>query len=275
MLLPEVMHPALRLVACDDEDGRVLGAAALLEAMRPRPPVGPGAMVHVIPPRRRQGIGRALIDTLVAAARARHAEALYAIQRVDAESEQHYAWQRLGFSPLEQVVDHEVELTRVIERLTPLWDRIAGQGWAPDDARLVSLYEADRGQVADLHLRELGGDRRDLLRKLRGEGVGAYQPVYSRVLLIGREPQREVAGCLLARRLDRETAAVEANIVDPGIRAGWANIWLKLDASRGAQSLGIHRFLWRTFDRYQDTRAFTEQVGGKVLRTELLMHRPL
>lgn len=275
MLLPEVTQPALRLVACDGQDGRVLGAAALLEAMRRRPPVGPGAMLHVIPPRRGEGIGRALVETLARAARERNAEAIYAIRRVDAGSEHQRAWESLGFTPLEQVVEHEVYLIRVIERLTPLWERIADHRWAPSDARLVSLYQADRQQVADLHLRELGGERRDLLQKLRGEGVGAYQAVYSRVLLTGSKHAPAVVGCLLARRVDRATAIVEANVVDRDVRGGWANVWLKLDASRGAQSLGIERFVFRTFDQYQDTRAFTEQVGGKELRTELLMHRLL
>ena len=275
MLLPGVTQPAYRLVACDDPDGRVVAAAALLEAMRRRPPIGPGVALHVAPPWRRQGIGAALIGELMAAAQQRQAEAIYAISRVDSESDEHRAWQRLGFTALEHVVEHELRLSRVVERLSPIWDRIVAHQWTPPDARVVSLYEADRTEVAELHLRELGGDRRDQLRKLRGDGLGAYQQVYSRVLLMGSRVRPQVVGCLLARRVDRETALVEANVIDREVRGGWANVWLKLEAARGAQSLGIKKFVFRTFDRYQDTRAFTEQVGGKKLRTELLMHRPL
>lgn len=275
MLLPGLTQPAFRLVVCDASTGRVVGAAALLEAMRPRPPVGPGVALHVVAPWRRQGVGKALIAEFAAAAHRRGAEAIYAMQRVDADSDAHRNWQLLGFVPLEHVVEHELCLTRVIERLTPLWERIVAHQWTPPDARVVSLCDADRREVAELHLREMGGDRRDQQRKLRGEGVGAYQQVYSRVLLLGRGDRPKVVGCLLARRQDRETALVEANIVDREVRGGWANVWLKLEAARGAQSLGIKKFVFRTFDRYQDTRAFTEQVGGKRLRTQLLMHRPL
>jgi hypothetical protein len=82
-------------------------------------------------------------------------------------------------------------------------------------------------------------------------------------------------GCILAHRADKETAVVDADIVDPGLRGGWANVWLKLEATRGALRLGIKQFRFSTFDHYQDTRSFATKLGGATTRTTVLMMRPL
>ena len=68
---------------------------------------------------------------------------------------------------------------------------------------------------------------------------------------------------------------VDANILDPSVRGGWANLWLKLEATRGAVGLGIERFVYNTFDHYTDTRAFSEILGGVETRKLMLMHRLL
>jgi hypothetical protein len=121
-----------------------------------------------------------------------------------------------------------------------------------------------------LHLDQMGGNRRELYQKLRGQGIGVYHPRYSRVLLIdGR-----VKGCVLAHRVDKTTARVDANIVDPSLRGGWANIWLKLEASEHALALGIQQFTFTSFDHYTDTRSFSEQLGGTIASTTALMVRP-
>jgi len=271
MILPQIREPSLSLVAVIDEDERVVGAAALTRSSRPKPPIGPGVAIHVIAPCRRKGIGRALLQSLEKAARQQQAEALYAVQRVESGSRDELGWRWLGFQPLETVVYHELPLTGIEPRLGPLFEGMKQQGWIPDNAEIVSLCDADREAVADLHIQVLGGHRETLLGKLRGEGEGAYNPVYSRVLLV----EGDVAGCILAHRESKDVAMVDANIVHPDLRGGWANLWLKLEASRGATELGIKKFIFSTFDHYSDTRAFTEKLGGVETRTTLLMCRQL
>jgi hypothetical protein len=70
-------------------------------------------------------------------------------------------------------------------------------------------------------------------------------------------------------------ASVDANIVVPEFRNGWANLWLKLEATQGASSLGITHFHFTSFDHYEDTRSFTAKLGGVVTKTMFLMHRRL
>ena len=275
MLLPEVVARAAGWVAISTKDRRIVGAAALLVAQRGKSPTGPGAALHVIEPCRRQGIGRLLLREILQAAKDQGAEAVFAVRRVDVDSPEAAAWQALGFEPLETVLDHELALADVEARLTPLMEQIREQGWIPDNARIVPLCDADRAAVARLHLDQLGGDQQDLLRRLQGQGVGAYQQIYSRVLIMKQAGRDTTVGCLLAHRQSQKTAVVDANVIDPSVQGGWANIWLKLEATLGARSLGIERFIYRTFDHYAETRAFTEQLGGQVVRTQVLMHRPV
>jgi hypothetical protein len=124
--------------------------------------------------------------------------------------------------------------------------------------------------VLQLHLDHMGGDRGELSRKLRGQGPGAFLPRQSKVLLI----DNNVKGCLLASRASKESIVVDANIVEPSLRGGWANAWLKLESFRGAPP-GVVEFRFSSFDHYADTRSFTKKLGGRTVCTTVLMHRPI
>ena len=261
------------LSAEDGESGLVVGAAALTKSERSEPLLGPGAAVHVIPTHRRRGIGRALLEKLLQAAVDRRCKALYAMQKVDVQSDEAAAWRWLGFQSCQTVQQHELPVAEIEPRLAPLVDRMRKRGWIPESARIIPLCDADREAVADLHLLALGGNKQDQMRRLRGEGAGAYQQLYSRVLLADRDGREQVVGCILARRKSRAAAVVDANIVHPDFQNGWANLWLKLEAARGARALGIESFHYSTFDHYRDTRSFTDQLQGRVVRTLALMVR--
>jgi hypothetical protein len=156
-------------------------------------------------------------------------------------------------------------------RLAPLCERMRRQGRIPASAQIIPLYEADLEAVTRLHLAQLGGDAATLMRRLRGEGPDAFSARYSRVLLVdGR-----MMGFILAHRASRDVAHVDANVVEPSLRGGWANIWLKLEATRGAISIGVKTFVFTTFDHYADTRSFTEKLQGTTVRTMALMYRPI
>jgi hypothetical protein len=85
----------------------------------------------------------------------------------------------------------------------------------------------------------------------------------------------KVVGCILAHRKDADTAIVDADVVKSCLRGGWANIWLKLEATRGALRLGIKNFEFTSFDHYTDTRSFTKKMGGVTVQTTLLMVKSL
>lgn len=269
MLLPDLGEGSTCFVAVDKSGERIVGAAGATLAFRREPPVGPGVMAHVIEPCRRQGIGRRLLEYIEAAAIENGAQAIYSANRVEQHSAAEQAWAWLAFSEHETVESQQLPLEQFEPRLAPLLERM--QVRIPAAAQIVPLYRSNLPAVLRLHLDHLGGDRGEIYRKLRGTGVSAFHPRYSRVLTLdGR-----VVGCILAHRKDEETAIVDADIVDPALRGGWANIWLKLEATRGALRLGIKNFEFTTFDRYADTRSFTKKMGGVTVQTKVLMMKPL
>jgi len=270
MLIPELREASACFVAIDHEN-RIIGAAGVTRAYRPQPPIGPGIAIHVIEPCRRQGIGRRLLEFVEVAAERAGAQALYGASRVDQDSDKARSWSWLGFTPHETVELQRLPLDQFEPRLAPLVGRMQKQQRIPTSARIIPLYQSNPAAVLHLHLDNLGGDRAELYWKLRGSGPGAFHPRYSRVLLVGDK----VVGCILAHRKDKDTAAVDADIVEPGLRGGWANVWLKLEATRGALRLGIKNFEFMSFDHYADTRSFTKKMGGVTVKTTVLVIKRL
>jgi N-acetylglutamate synthase-like GNAT family acetyltransferase len=270
MIIPELRETSVCFVAINDEN-HIIGAAGATRSCRTQPPIGPGVAIHVIEPCRRRGIGRRLLQCLEKGAAAGGAQALYGAARVVQDSEAMRAWQWLGFLACETVELQRLPLGEFVPRLAPLIERMKNQARIPSTARIIPLYESNLGAVLKLHLDNLGGNRGDLFQKLRGNGAGAFHPRYSRVLLV----DDKVAGCILAHRKDKDTAIVDADTVDPSRRGGWANLWLKLEATQGALLLGIKNFEFTSFDHYTDTRSFTRKMGGVTIQTTLLMMKPL
>jgi N-acetylglutamate synthase-like GNAT family acetyltransferase len=272
MLLPELAAvDAHRFVAVERGEGLVIGAAGLTYSQRTQPLVGSGVALHVIPPCRRHGVARALLNTLESLARTQGARALYSAQRVQFDSDSMQGWKRLGFDVFETIEEHELPLAPVLARLAPLVEQARNRGHIPADAQVIPLYAANRPKVLQLHLDHLGGDRATLYQRLLGHGAGAFHPCYSRVLTVGDR----VAGCLLAHRHSQYAAMLDANIIAPEYRAGWANALLRLEAIEGAAALGITHFHFTTFDKYADTRAFAANLGATTTRRHALMWRKL
>jgi hypothetical protein len=271
MLLPEMPSGAEMVVAREGTQQLVIGAASAAPAWRTPPHAGPGVIVHVIEPCRQRGVGRALLGGILRLVIAQGAQFVYAAQRVAFGGAEMQAWQRFGFDVCETVEEHELPLDLFVPRLAPLLERMHRRGSIPEDARIIPLYSANRADVLQFHLDHLGGNPEALALKLRGEGSGAFHPRYSQVLMSGNR----VVGCILCHLKSRTVAAVDANIVAPDVRGGWANVWLKLEATQLALALGITHFHFTSFDHYADTRSFTEKLGGVTTRRWALMRRPL
>lgn len=272
MLLPGLRDGALALVACAHEYQHIVGAAAMTHSCRQEPLTGPGIAVEVIEPYRRQRIATQLLTRLeIAAGHAYGANALYAAHRVEWESPEFKAWQWLGFEPIETVEEHMLPIDQFESRLGPILERMRANRHLPTSAEIIPLYRSNLAAVMRLHLDEMGGSREELYQRLRGNVPGAFHPRYSRVLVVdGR-----VQGCVLAHRVAKHTAKVDANIVVPELRGGWANVWLKLEAARRALNLGIREFTYTSFDRYTDTRSFSKKLGGRIVRRTALMARKI
>src|SRR4051812_41740031 len=167
MILPELRDGLQSFVAVDGEHRLVIGAAAMTRSCRKAPVVGPGVALEVIAPCRRHGIATTLLQHLErTAAQAFRAEALYATARVEAGSTESQAWRWLGFRTIDTVASHNLPTDRIEAKLGPLVDRMRSKGRIPANACIIPLYEANAAAVLQLHLDQMGGERRDLYRKI-------------------------------------------------------------------------------------------------------------
>jgi GNAT superfamily N-acetyltransferase len=272
MLLPRAIHHGCgcdALVATDDAAGRrLVGAIAIDPLMRLQPYRGPRVALHVIPPWRRRGVGRALLHAAAQLSAARNAEALYAWEKVAPESDEAQAWQRLGFDHAIESALTRIYAARAIEVLEPLVQWLRDRGHIPDEASLVPLEHANPDEVVKLVTEFLAGAGAevDLKNRLTGNHPKPLDPRLSKVLAY----KGRVAGAMLGSPVSADVGFVEVNVVDPMLRGGWANLWLKLEATRDARDEGYNAFLYETHEQHVDTAGLTRRLGGTVVpRVEL------
>jgi len=275
MLLPRATGAGQRAqlhVAVAGPDRHVVGAAAL--GLEPGPAdAGRRWLVdlRVIVPARRRGVGRALMRRAVEQAAGHGIPALHAWEWVEPDGDAARAWAAFGFSPCQRRLEFEADLARAHATLLPLYDRAREDGWVPPAARIVPLADADHEAVARLHVQCLGGTRRLLMPLLRGAAADAYDPACSRVLLLdGR-----VVGFTLGRVHPDGVCDVDANVIHPAVRLGWANLWLKFEAAAVLLARGVHTIRYASFQQHTDTHRVSRQVGARLIRTQVQMRRDL
>lgn len=276
MLLPRATGAGQRAqlwVAVAPPDERVVGAAALVLEQGPADARRLWLVdLRVIVPARGRGVGRALMRRVVERAAGHGIAALHAWEWVEPESDGARAWAAFGFSACQRRLEYEADLALAHATLLPLYDRAREEGWIPASARIIPLGDADQEAVARLHVECLGGTRRLLMPLLRGAAADAYDPACSRVLLLdGR-----VVGFTLGRiHPGGACADVDANVIHPAVRLGWANLWLKFEAASVLLGRGVRTIRYSSFQQHTDTHRVSRQVGARLLRTMVRMRRDL
>jgi GNAT superfamily N-acetyltransferase len=274
MLLPAATGAAQRsklFVAVAGDEARIVGAAALGLDSRPEMQRGWQVDLRVIVPLRRRGIGRALMERVVEQARAHAIPALHGWEWVEPEGEAARAWAAFEFAPCQRRLEFATDLASSVAQLMPLYNKLWEDQWIPPSARIIPLSEADVGAVADLHVQHLGGSRRLLMPLLRGGGADRYDAKYSRVLLLdGR-----VMGFTLGRVRADGVCEIEANVLHPSLRRGWADLLLKLEAGQLLLANGFHTIRYFSLQQHTDTHRITRKVGGRLVGTLVQMRREL
>ena len=274
MLLTRATGPDRRsrlYVAVEGEPQRVVGAVAVGMDRRVETRRAWQVDVRVIAPCRGRGIGRALVEHAVAQARAHGVAALNGWEWVEPESETARAWRKLGFSPAQRKLEYEADIAAASSAIRHLYDQVLADGWIPPTARIVPLADADAGAVADLHVRYLGGSRGLLRPLLNGVARDAFHPKYSRVMLLGGR----VVGASLGRIGADGVCEVDAHVLHPSVRMGWANLWLKMEAADRLLEDGIRTMRYFGLEQHTDTRRISKQAGCRLVRTLVQMRREL
>jgi hypothetical protein len=283
MLLPDA---AMAADACDvlvavaplpdspDAGAKVVGAIAATRSKVQTPLPGPRVCVHVIMPFRGRGVGGALARAMAAAQCRLGAQVLYAWSLLrDPSGPEAMGWRRLGFTGHCSLLEHEIDLSEIIRRLEPVFARAAGAGRIPADltiARYGDLTGAHLDQITKVYVTQLGGTPVEVRTRLERKGPEGFHRELSTVLLQGGNVIAFMLGHLLP---DVEAFAVDAVVVDPAHRGGWANILIKLEPARRGVSAGVKRLRFQTFDHNRETRAFTGKLGARLVGELVQLYR--
>jgi GNAT superfamily N-acetyltransferase len=271
MLLPACFLPtqAPELLVALDADKNLIGAAAIGWATVGDPPAFPTAM-HVVPTWRRRGVGRALVKAAATALRG-EAPAMRPWSSVTEASDAAAFCLACGFIAHHRVLHFVGEAERMETALAGYRERLEATGWIPPNARIVTLPEAPLSEVAHLAAREFHSSPAALMARLQGRAGTAFDPARSVVLLV----DGAVMGAQLVSIAEDGIPEVDANVVSPKLRRGWANLLLTHEGTRVGVANGSRRFRFFCDERVTDTVKLARRSGAELVRTDLSMIRPV
>ncbi len=214
--------------------------------------------IRVIRTRRREGIGRALVESVAALAAARRAGEIHARVNPIAEPDAEPFLIATGFRRTSRVLTVEAPP----EPLASYIARLARRATPPSGARIAEIAEVDRGRLAALYTSRI-------VPELRLPPGAAAPLVWDRrfadspVLLV----DGAVAGMLLMEANNGEgVCAIVARAVEPEYRGrGWANLLLLSEGfARGARR-GSTRMRFEAPEDNPDTMKLMARANANVL----------
>lgn len=250
-------HPHYELFLALADSGEPLGVGSLHSGVEQLNEPW-GVHLALVPPPRSHAVAQALLAYASARAAAQGATYLQTLRWYRPESAEHSHWTSLGFTPRQLRYAHEITVSRSQERLTPIVGQIREHGWIPSNARIIPLAEANVSAVVGLHIRHLGGTRRELTPLLDGTAPQPYDRQASLVLLCGEQTM----GFTLGRFPEPNVCEVSANVLDPAVRWGWADLTLKYAALQVLIKRKVERLRFFTAEQHTDSRRSLEWVGG-------------
>lgn len=269
MLLPGAFGPtnAPELLVALDANQQLIGAAAIGWTSNGDPPACP-VMVHVRPAWRRRGVGAAIIDSVALLVRD-DAGAISPWSNPTEGGDVALFCAATGFSTHHRVFYFTGMAADVEAALARYREKLDGAGWIPRDARVVPLSEAPAAEVAHLVCREFGSSQSAILARILGRAEPGFDPRLSVVLTL----DGVVVGAQMVTRAADGIPVVEANVVTPRLRRGWANLLLTHEGTRLSVTSGTQLFRFSCDERVIDTLNIARRSGAELTRTELAMTR--
>lgn len=274
LLLPQAFgaETAPEALVALDADGEIVGACALSWCNAPKPetePSGFALLVHVVPARRRQGIGRALVEAAAAWARDESPGLRSWLPVEDGSGEAEFL-RRAGFALHHRTLHFETDLAGFHAIVEGLRARLERSGRLPHGARIMPLRDAAAWEVAALVAPEFAAPHAEILRRLQPTEADAFDVERSVALTIAGR----LAGVLIFT-WNGGQVAIEVIVVAPDFRGGSANVLLLEAATRAAMNGGAARFRFFCDERTRDTLGLARRAGARPLRIEAEYRRAL
>jgi hypothetical protein len=264
---PNVTSPNATSPNATSPGGTLIGAAAINWAATGDPPAFQ-VMVHLLADKRRRGVGRALLNATEAAVRG-ETPALQPWSPLTEGSEAALFCLANGFSLHHRMLHFVAEAATLEAVLATYRAKLDRAGWIPPGARVVPLHAAPAPEVAQLVSREFHLNPTAFLARLRGAAGRPLDAERSVVLLL----DGKVVGAQLASVGADGIPDIEANVVIPTLRRGWANLLLNHESARIGLAKGSRRFRFFCDERVIDTVNFARRGGAERTRTALVLLR--
>jgi GNAT superfamily N-acetyltransferase len=249
------------IVATEAGEEQPIGAAAVWFAPSRRFPEKANCVVHVLESHSRRGIGRALLESVTAAARETGAKQLRTLP-LEEKSPGFQFLLACGFEFDAATVSYEAPIEDFAKVTRPVYARMKKRGKIPEGARIIPLSQAPPEEVCRLVLDNLGFSSQHAAERLRGTEHGFSQTLSRVALLNGR-----LIGALLIT-YQKALASVDATAVLPHYRHTWVNAALKYSAVEELMARGVERvrFSANSAD-HPDTAKLARRTKARVLKT--------
>lgn len=271
MLLPHTFTPtnAPETLVALDRSGALIGAAAVGWEAVGDPAALPVA-IHVIPPWRRHGVGRALIDSVTKLADG-EAPALQPWTVLQEGSDAAAFCLAVGFTVDHRVLHFESEVEIGLPIIASYHEKLRHAGRIPTDSCVVPLHAAPAGDVARLISVAFHASPTVMLARLRGETDTPFEPKRSVVLLLGGR----VVGAHMVTIASDGIPTIEAHVVSQRLRGGWANALLLHEAARIAFEQGSGRYRFVCDERTTAVVGMARRIAPEPARKDLALIRPV
>jgi hypothetical protein len=250
-------HPDYHLFIAANDAHQPLGAGSLRSGVEELGELW-SVHLHALPAFHNERVDRKLLEYAQSHAASHGAKHLQTMHWYPPGSDEERNWISLGFVPHDTRYAHEIEVSQSFAKMSPLCQGLWDRGWIPADAQVIPLAEADLDRVCELHLRYLGGSVRHLLPLLDGTAPNAFDRDASVVLLL----DGKMVGFTLGWFPEPTVCEISANVLEPAVRLGWANVLLKYEALRRVMARSATKFRFFTMERHTDSRKALTWAGG-------------
>jgi GNAT superfamily N-acetyltransferase len=261
-LLP---HPAQDgadiFVAAEADNPKPIGAAAIWFTPSRHFPETGNFVLHVAEAQRRRGAGRALLESLISAARDIGAKQL----KTSPLEEQSAGFQFLlvcGFEFGAPTITCEAPIEDFANLLRPLHDRLEKRGKIPAGGRVLPLSQVPGENVCRLMIDYLGFPSEAVAERFRSTEHGFSQTLSRVALLDGK-----IVGAFLIT-YQKAVATIEATAVLPAHRHSWVNVALRFSAVEEGLARGVERIRFSANGNlHRDTVNHAARIKARVLKT--------
>jgi GNAT superfamily N-acetyltransferase len=263
-LLPEVKGAPVELLIARRR-GVFAGAAALFWESWTTP-AGFPVIIHVTPGERRHGVGRRL---LAAAAElvAPETDGLWSRTPVTDDSDAAAFMRGCGFTPWRREHHFEAAIEALLADVAPKAERLRARGQLPTDLRFDRLTQAPSEEIARMMAASLSGTAEaslgELQARIRRDDDRSYVLICT----------GQVLGAVLCR-IEDNVAVIDARVVRPRVRGGWANVLLLEAGLRRGVEEGLTRMRFHCDDTVHDTLKLAKRCAALETHSKATWYYP-